>query len=300
MTIIDDILQEIKFLHFIGNRDCEIREPIQLNIANTDPNVLMWVSIKNVAFLEKVTAGAIIAPKEAQDCNINGQCQVIFVDNPRRTFMEVLNTFFIKKKEPSISSKALIHSSAKLGENVSIGTNVVIEDNCQIGDNTTIDHNTVIKENTIIGENVIIGSNNTIGGAGYGYEKNEEGQFEFIPHLGNVVIGNFVEIGNNTCIDRAVLGSTILGENVKVDNLVHIAHGVHVGPNSMVIANSMIAGSVKIGSNVWIAPSASVLNQKSIGDNALIGMGAVVLKDVPEGKIFIGNPARDLRQKPNK
>lgn len=294
---VKDILREIEYIEFSGNDDQHIEKPISLEVSNTDPNVLVWVNTKNISLLEKTKAGVIIAPKEALEVKVNSNCQIIYVENPRRTFMQVLNTFFVKKKEHNISSKAVIDPSVILGKNVSIGANVVIEAHCEIGTNAVIDHNTVIKENTIIGENVIIGSNNTIGGAGYGYEKNEEGQFEFIPHLGNVIIKDFVEIGNNTCIDRAVLGSTILEQNVKVDNLVHIAHGVHAGVNSMIIANSMIAGSVKIGANAWIAPSASVLNQKSIGDNALIGMGAVVLKDVPDGKIFIGNPARDLKDR---
>lgn len=107
-------------------------------------------------------------------------------------------------------------------------------------------HNTVILKDTIIEDNVVIGANNTIGGVGFGYEKDREGNFELIPHIGNVHIKRNVEIGNNTCIDRAVLGSTILEENVKVDNLVHIAHGVFVGRNSVVIANAMVAGSVNI------------------------------------------------------
>tara|TARA_R110001583_G_scaffold94581_1_gene238222 strand:+ start:1562 stop:2464 length:903 start_codon:yes stop_codon:yes gene_type:complete len=294
---VKDILEQVDYIKFTGDELQQVEKPISLNVENTDSNVLMWVNTKNIALLEKAKAGTIIVPKEALDAKTNPDCQIIYVENPRRAFMQVLNTFFVKKKDHSISSTAIIHPTAILGKNVSIGANVVIEEYCEIGANTVIDHNTVIKEYTLIGENVIIGSNNTIGGAGYGYEKNEEGQFEFIPHLGNVVIKDFVEIGNNTCIDRAVLGSTILEKNVKIDNLVHIAHGVFVGFNSMVIANSMIAGSVKIGADAWIAPSASVLNQKTIGDNALIGMGAVVLKDVPEGKIFIGNPARDLRDR---
>ncbi len=92
--------------------------------------------------------------------------------------------------------------------------------------------------------------------------KNEEGKYSIIPHMGNVVIKNQVEIGNNTCIDRAVLGSTIINENVKIDNLVHISHGVSLGANSLIIANTMIAGSSIIGENVWVSPSSSILNKK--------------------------------------
>lgn len=293
---VKEVLEKIEFLDFRGDELVEIKAPIALDIENIDPNVLMWVNVKNIHLLEQVQQGILIAPKESMGVEVRRECQLIVVENPRRTFMEVLRNFFVVKKEAEVSDSSSIHESVVLGENISVGRNVVIEENCEIGNNSIIDHNTIIKKNTIIGSNVIIGCNCTIGGAGYGYEKNERGEFEFIPHLGNVEIEDNVEIGNNTCIDRAVLGSTLLRNNVKVDNLVHIAHGVEVGENSMVIANSMIAGSVSIGSNAWIAPSASVLNQKKVGNNALIGMGAVVLKDVPEGKVFIGNPARDLRK----
>lgn len=294
---VKSILQSIDHLQFVGDEDSSISEPIRFDVGNNDSTALMWANSKKLPLLESLRTGVVIVPKEAMDLKVNSECQLIFVEHPRRAFMQTLNTFFVKRKKPDVSSSAVIHDNVRLGKNVCIGNNVVIEENCEIGDHTVIDHNTVIKQSTIIGENVVIGSNNTIGGAGYGYEKNEAGQFEFIPHLGNVVIKNNVEIGNNTCVDRAVLGSTVLEDNVKIDNLVHIAHGAHIGKDSMVIANSMIAGSVKIGTNAWIAPSASVLNQKTIGNNALVGMGAVVLKDVPEDKVFIGNPARDLRAK---
>jgi UDP-3-O-[3-hydroxymyristoyl] glucosamine N-acyltransferase len=294
---IREILDTIDYLSFIGNEDQIIERPVPLDSGNKDPEVLMWVNQKNLGLLDKMQAGSLIVPQDLRNIRVPSGCNLILVKNPRRTFLEVLTNFFVKSKERSISETATIHKSVFLDKNVGIGANVVIEANCRIGENTFIDHNTVIKENTVIGKNVVIGCNNTIGGAGYGYEKNETGEYEFIPHLGNVVIKDYVEIGNNTCIDRAVLGSTILEEHVKIDNLVHIAHGVHAGRNSMIIANSMVAGSVNIGEEAWIAPSASILNQKSIGYKAVIGMGAVVIKDVPEKTVFVGNPAKDLAKK---
>jgi UDP-3-O-[3-hydroxymyristoyl] glucosamine N-acyltransferase len=163
-----------------------------------------------------------------------------------------------------------------------------------------IDSNTVIKKGTIIGNRVKIGANNTIGGVGFGYEKNEAGAYEVMPHIGNVIIEDDVEIGNNTAIDRAVLGSTLIRRNAKIDNLVHIAHGVEIGENTLVIAHAMVAGSVKVGKNVWIAPASAILNKIQVGDESTIGMGAIVLKEVSPGQTVVGNPARDILKLKNK
>ena len=150
-------------------------------------------------------------------------------------------------------------------------------------------------DNTIIGNNVTIGCNNTIGGIGFGYEKDEFGEYKLIKHIGNVVINDGVEIGNNTCIDRGVIGSTIIGENCKIDNLVHIAHGVNIGKNSLIIANSMIAGSVTIGENVWVAPSTSIINGISIGNNSMTGIGALIIKEIKDSELHIGSPAKKYK-----
>ena len=118
-----------------------------------------------------------------------------------------------------------------------------------------------------------------------------------MPHIGNVHLKENVEVGNNVCIDRAVMGSTLLSENVKVDNLVHIAHGVKIGKNSLIIANSMIAGSVEIGENVWVSPSSSIRQKLIIENDALIGMGAVVVKNVEPSSVVAGNPAKPFPKK---
>lgn len=172
----------------------------------------------------------------------------------------------------------------------------VVDEGCEIGLGTKIWHFSHIMSGCKLGENCNIGANCTIGGVGFGYEKDETGDYELIPHIENVIIKDNVEIGNNTTIDRAVMGSTVLEENVKVDNLVHIAHGVKIGRNSMIIANAMIAGSVELGENVWIAPSSSIINGVSIGKNTIIGMGTVILKQVGEKDVMIGNPGRSIKK----
>lgn len=296
MINIKEILQTIDYEIFTGNNDIVISKIVALNdLANDDEINLSWSNDNNLYKLKDLKTKSVIIVSNNATNEITNRLSCIVVKNPRRAFQEILSTFFIKNKEAKIESNSIIDNSTSIGDDVYIGHNVVIESNCVIGNNVKILHNTVILADTKIGNNVTIGCNNTIGGVGFGYEKNENGDFQLIPHIGNVIIKNNVEIGNNTCIDRAVLGSTIIGENVKIDNLVHIAHGVTIGSNSVIIANAMIAGSVKIEENVWIAPSASVLNQKSIGSNSLVGLGAVVTKDVKMNAIVVGNPAKFIK-----
>jgi UDP-3-O-[3-hydroxymyristoyl] glucosamine N-acyltransferase len=294
--LISDILSKINHLEFVGDASTVIKNLVKLEDMH-DSGDLAWCSDKNMNMLSEVSSGTIICSENARNINPANGCNYIVVDNPRLAFKNVIQEFFIEKtRVHKIEESARIHPNANISVNVTIGHNVVIEDKVSIGEHTVIGHNTVILKNTIIGGHVTIGNNNTIGGVGFGYEKNAEGSYELLPHLGNVVIEDGVEIGNNTAIDRAVLGSTFLRKNCKIDNLVHIAHGVEVGENSLIIANSMIGGSTKIGKNVWVAPSASILNKKNIEDNALIGMGAVVIKDVSHGDVIIGNPGKKLNK----
>jgi len=118
---------------------------------------------------------------------------------------------------------------------------------------------------------------------------------ERFPHIGGVQIEDDVEIGANTCIDRGTLGNTRIRKGAKIDNLVHIAHNVDVGENTAIIANAMIAGSTKIGANTWIAPSACLRDAINIGKDATVGLAALVTKDIPDGELWAGFPARKIR-----
>ena len=297
MVDIKEIIAYIGNCEFIGNQDILVSNIVQLNPDNKQEDVIYWCNDKSIENLKHCMFGVIICSLKAKELKlINSSANYILVDNPRLTFANVLSKFFVPEEdEPEISKSAIIHPSVKIGNNVFIGSNTVIEKECIIGDNVSIGHNTSILRKTTIGSNVKIGSNNTIGGVGFGYEKDESGNYKLLHHIGNVVISDFVEIGNNTCIDRAVLGSTMIHKNVKIDNLVHIAHGVIIGENSLIIANSMIGGSTIIGKNVWVSPSVSIINKGIVEDNALVGMGAVVVKRVEEETIVVGNPAKFLK-----
>jgi UDP-3-O-[3-hydroxymyristoyl] glucosamine N-acyltransferase len=279
---------------FIDGR--EIKNAQAITDASFGLNSIGWCSDKNIDLLNEISEGNVIVSAESfRNCkNLNKGICLIPVENPRHGFLKVLQTFFVEKPIlGEVNSSAEIDSSARMNRSkVTIAANVVIEKGCTIGNNVVIGANTVIKSDTIIEDGCKIGSNCTIGGIGFGYELNEENTYELMPHIGNVHLKENVEIGNNVCIDRAVMGSTLLSENVKVDNLVHIAHGVQIGKNSLIIANSMIAGSVVIGDNVWVSPSASIRQKLIVENDALVGMGAVVVKNVTESSVVAGNPAK--------
>ena len=296
MITLNDIVEILKPERFLGDINTKVSRPAQLDLLNTDPSLIMWVKDANLHMLKDLQCGTVICSEKLND-SLPDSVNIIFVSHPRQSFRILMETFFSPEVEYVISKSAVLSTNIKMGDMVAVGEHTVIEAGCIIGNYVEIGHNTVISKDTIIGDHVKIGSNCTIGGTGFGYEKDSDGQYILIPHIGNVVIGSQVHIGNNTCIDRAVMGSTVLKQNVKVDNLVHIAHGVQIGENSLVIANAMIAGSTKIGRDVWVAPSSSIINNISVADNCTIGMGAVVIKKVEKSSVVVGNPARVLQVK---
>lgn len=150
------------------------------------------------------------------------------------------------------------------------------------------ENDSIVRSNTIVGERVLLGLNCVIGGNGFGFVKDDNGKLFRMPHLGNVVIGNDVEIHNQVSIDRAVTESTIIGDGTKIDNLVHIAHGVKVGKNCQIVAGSVIGGSCEIGDGTFIGINSSIRHKIKIGKNAMIGMDATVLADVPDGFTVYG------------
>lgn len=295
----EQIAGKLPPIRVIGNLQRRISTVKSIDDKTFDDTTIGWCSDKNLHLIEKIDQGTLIISEKAfAQIGQHPAVSYLVVANPRYYFLKVIRAFF----NTDLHTPGYISASARIGEKVVydkatiyIGEYVVIEKNVQIGKRVTIDHHTIIKANTVIGDDVKIGCHNTIGGIGFGYEKNEEGVNELIPHIGNVVLKNGVETGNGTCIDRAVLGSTILHENVKIDNLVHIAHGVEIGYNTLVTAHVMIAGSTKIGNNCWIAPSAAVINKTSIGNDVFVGIASVVIKPVEDNTRVGGFPARTLR-----
>ncbi len=146
-----------------------------------------------------------------------------------------------------------------------------------------------------IGKNVIVKQGAVIGTDGFGFERCVKRLIRF-PSLGGIVIGDNVEIGADTCIDRGTLGDTVIGDGTKIDNLVHIGHNAKIGKHCLIVANVLIGGSAVIGDECFIGASAVIRDGIKIGKRAFVGMGAVVVKDVAEGETVVGNPAKPIKK----
>ncbi|RVT73446.1 UDP-3-O-(3-hydroxymyristoyl)glucosamine N-acyltransferase [Flavobacterium sufflavum] len=194
-----------------------------------------------------------------------------------------------------IGAGSYVGPNVKIGENSTIYPNVTILDESTIGKNTVIWSGTVVRERCHIGNGCIIHPNATIGADGFGFRPCPEKGLVKIPQIGNVIIGNNVEIGANSCIDRGKFSSTVLGDGCKIDNLVQIGHNSKLGQFCIMAGNSGLAGSVTLGNGVIIGGSASIKDHTTIGDGAVIGAGSGVTCDIPAGKTMLGYPAVEAR-----
>ncbi len=241
---------------------------------------------------------------------------LIQVENPKLAWAKLLGLFFPPKAFPgTISEKAFIASSASLakgvtveafayiGEEVEIGAGSVVrpysylDRGVRIGENTVLHPHTTLYEDTQVGSRTVIHAGAVIGADGFGYVPSPQGHVK-VPQVGNVVIGNDVEIGACTTIDRATMGSTKIGDGVKIDNLVQIAHNVSIGPHTVISAQTGISGSSKIGSFVTMGGRVGLADHVEIGDQAILGAqsGVPTGKKIPEKQIWIGMPARPYQE----
>ena len=220
----------------------------------------------------------------------------IVSDRSKEVFFEILHHFWGSSyKNSYIGEGTYISEDAEIDSTVYIGRNCSISGNVKIADNTVIEDNVTIK-NATIGSGCLIHSGAVIGEDGFGFSFNEEGIPVKIEHFGGVRIGNNVEIGANACIDRGTIDNTVINDDVKIDNLVHIAHNVILNKGAVVVAGAIICGSTEIGKNSYVAPGGIIKNQLQVGDNAFIGMGAVVTKSIDENNLVAGVPAKTIRK----
>lgn len=235
---------------------------------------------------------------------------LVKVDDPYAAFAQLLEMYNQYSRTVSgISKMAFISENAEIGENVYVGEFSVISDGCRIGngvkiypqvfvgtgatidDNTTIYAGVKIYPDSIIGKNCTIHSGAVIGADGFGFAPQQADEYKKVAQIGNVIIEDNVEIGANTTIDRATLGSTVIRKGVKLDNLIQVAHNVEIGENTVIAAQTGISGSTKIGKNCLIAGQVGIVGHLKIGDDVKIGAQSGVSTGIKDHLVYIGSPA---------
>ena len=277
-------------ISFIGNKKYEklwATSKASLAVVNLDNNLdpgenRAFIKVKN-ADLAMSQVLEMFAPEPP-----------IFHSNIHKT--AVIDESATVGENSFIGANCYVGPHVKIGKNTKIYPNVTILDESSIGDNTTIWPGTVIRERCHVGNDCIIHPNATIGADGFGFRPCPEKGLVKIPQIGNVIIGNNVEIGANTCVDRGKFSSTILGDGCKIDNLVQIGHNSKLGKFCVMAGNSGLAGSVTLGNGVIIGGSASIKDHTTMGDGVIIGAGSGVTSDVEAGKVMLGYPAVEARE----
>lgn len=269
-------------------------------------------NLKYEQYLYSTKSSAVIIDKTFEPKK-DYSATLIFVDNAYAAFTVLLQEYqkhlaqnkkgieqpsFISEtatigKDVYVGAFAYIGSNCSIGDNTKIYPNVSISDSCTIGKNCTIYSGATIYHNTIMGDGCTIHGNAVIGADGFGFAPQADGTFATIPQLGNVVLENNVSVGANTTVDRATMGSTILREGVKIDNLVQIAHNVEIGKNTVIAALTGISGSAKVGESCMIGGQVGMNGHITVANKTIVTAQSGITKSVKhEGKIMAGSPAQ--------
>ncbi|HUG26993.1 MAG TPA: UDP-3-O-(3-hydroxymyristoyl)glucosamine N-acyltransferase, partial [Gemmatimonadales bacterium] len=193
--------------------------------------------------------------------------------------------------DAAVGPRVVIGIGCRLGDRVTLGPGAVLEDGVELGDDTVVGPQVTICTGTVLGSRVMVKAGAVIGGTGFGYISGVGGHRR-IPHVGGCRIGDDVDIGSNTCIDRGSLGDTVIGRGCKLDNLVHVAHNVRLGEDCLLMAGAMIAGSTRVGNRVVLAGQAGMIGHLEIGDDVRVAAQAGVISSLEAGQEVSGFPAR--------
>ena len=307
-------INEIKDIiksELIGNPDELVFGLNRIDNAS-DGELTFFNDKKFIKSLINTKSSCVIVPKDL-DLTPYPKRNYLLADNPHFALYLLLKHIENNQK----IAKSGIHSTAIVGENTEIaksafiGPNVVVGDDCKVGNNTKIEANCVVANNcvigddsilypnvtlytdTIIGNNTILHSGAVIGSDGFGFLDEKDGSYTKIPQLGNVVLGNNVEIGANTCVDRSLIGTTIISDGVKLDNLIQIGHNVEIGENTASASQTGVAGSTRIGKNCRIGGQVGFAGHIDIADEVIIFAQSGVAQSIEKKGIYMGSPTRD-------
>jgi UDP-3-O-[3-hydroxymyristoyl] glucosamine N-acyltransferase len=291
--------------------DAELEVTGVKGIEEAGPTEITFVANPRYAGLARKTlAAAVLVEPEFQEIS----AATLRITNPYLAFSRALGLFYQPPAySPDIHPTAVIDPSAEIGEGAHIGAYVVVGPGVRIGPHATLlphvvlytgvragSHlfahaHAVVREDCVLGDHVTLENGAIVGADGFGFAKNEAGQWEKIPQSGPVRLGNRVDVQANACIDRATVGATKIGDGTKVDNLVQVGHGSRVGENTLLCAQTGLAGSSVVGNNVILAGQTGIAGHCAVGDGVILTAQSAVSHDVPPGKTISGSPGFDNR-----
>jgi UDP-3-O-[3-hydroxymyristoyl] glucosamine N-acyltransferase len=294
-----------------GDGSLEIRSVASLSDAGRE-DLSFLTDLRYVSLLSTSSAGAILVGRDFEGAS---NATLVVVDDVSEALEKVLELFAPEEERPrpGVDATVMVSETARLGKDVAIGPYVqigagveiaegsvigpgcVIGRNVRIGQNCRLIANVVIQQGCLLGDRVVINANTTIGADGFGYRL-VQGRHRKITHIGTVQIQDDVEIGANTCIDRAKMGKTLIGRGTKIDNLVQIAHNVQVGEHCILAGQSGFGGSAQLGSYVVLGAQSGVADHIKVGDGVMAGGRAGITKHTPAGQTVAGFPAREFHQ----
>ena len=272
------------------------------------PKDISWAFIPKVREdLKNTKAGAVIVPEKFLDCVPQG-CIALVSKDAHRSYGLVASAFYPRTFEPMISDRAYVDETAKLGTGCRVEAGAFIGPNVELGDGCLIGPNAVIEAGVQMGSLCTVGANATvshciaghkvyiypgchIGQDGFGFAMSPEKGPQKVPQLGRVIIGDDVEIGSSTCVDRGAMGDTVIGSGTRIDNLVQVAHNVKLGRCCVMVSQVGIAGSCEFGDFVVAGGQSGFAGHLKIGTGAQIGAQSGVMNEVPPGMILLGSPA---------
>jgi UDP-3-O-[3-hydroxymyristoyl] glucosamine N-acyltransferase len=291
--------------------DAELEITGVKGIEEAGPTEITFVANPRYAGLARATrAAAVLVEPQFQEIT----AATLRIKNPYLAFSRALALFYQPPAYPAgIHPTAVIDPTSEIGERAHIGAYVVVGPHVRLGpDATLLPHvvlyigvqagsnffahaHAVVRENCILGDHVTLENGAIVGSDGFGFAKNEIGQWEKIPQSGPVRLGNRVDVQANACVDRATVGSTEIGDGTKVDNLVQVGHGCKVGENTLLCAQTGLAGSSVVGNNAILAGQVGVAGHCTLGDGVILTAQSAVSHDVPPGKMISGSPGFDNR-----
>lgn len=297
----------------VGNKDAKVWT--MSKIEQGEPGSIAFLANPKYEQYIYTTKASIVIVNKTFEPTEPVETTLIRVEDAYSCFAKLLELYVANKpQKQGISEKASIAESATLGEDCYVGDFAVIDqgvkvgngakiypqvylgDGVVIGNNVTLYSGVKIYETCVLGDNVIVHAGTVIGADGFGFAPNEKGEFSKIPQIGNVVIEDNVEIGANTCIDRATMGSTLIKKGVKLDNLIQLGHNVVIGENTVIVSQVGIAGSSTVGQNCMLGGQVGVAGHLNIGDRVQLASKTGVSNSIDSDKIYMGYPSLPISQ----